>query len=180
VISLKESQAKLAKSVEDHQTKAPRCGDTASLSLQLQGIIDAGVNGGPRKYADTFLNDEFLRCFPKMTDTVQALKNELISLAQLISGGLVLHERICAEAMLGLHMHLEGLNIRECFSFSLSFCLLLLILFFFVIQPFLVVCLILFLLFLLFCREVQEGLDDWIDRTNQEIFTIRTHPLELP
>eukprot|EP00298_Acanthocystis_sp_HF-20_P018409 c21962_g3_i1.p1 GENE.c21962_g3_i1~~c21962_g3_i1.p1 ORF type:complete len:579 (-),score=201.11 c21962_g3_i1:66-1802(-) len=97
--NLKESYNSLKQSIQESSKKMDRSGDTAGLGRYLSGIIDAGVNGGVKKYIDAFLNSKYEQEFPEFVSFIPELKKELISLAELIPSGLIEHERIRSELM---------------------------------------------------------------------------------
>jgi hypothetical protein len=51
--------------------------DVGPLSMNLNGMIDAAVNGGTLKYLSAFLGPEYLKNTPKDADKVQFLKDVL-------------------------------------------------------------------------------------------------------
>eukprot|EP00301_Raphidiophrys_heterophryoidea_P003460 c11562_g1_i1.p1 GENE.c11562_g1_i1~~c11562_g1_i1.p1 ORF type:complete len:1188 (+),score=346.55 c11562_g1_i1:38-3565(+) len=107
VENLRSSYAHLARCIAENAPKADRCGDTADLSRYLGGIIDAAVNGGPRKYFDAFIVPEYAQANPDRKESIAELRKMLMNLSQLIPQGLDVHQRICSHEMVKLHNHLQ-------------------------------------------------------------------------
>jgi len=107
VFQLQESYDKLRRAIAENEPKPDRCGDTADISRLLGGMIDAAVNGGPRKYVDAFLSAEFAAQYSNKAVSIGALKGMLIQVAEIIPVGLKVHGRICSEQMMMLQNHLE-------------------------------------------------------------------------
>jgi len=73
------------------------------LSMVLNGVIDANVNGGISKYQQAFLNDEYSFLHPENSNEIDQLKAELRSQVDILASGLALHERLASHSMIPFH-----------------------------------------------------------------------------
>lgn len=83
----------------------------SQLTMKIQGVVDAAVNGGTIKYEDAFLVDEYLEMNPDDTDAVQKLKNLIADQIPILEVALSIHRMKVQSDLLPLHERLE-----ECFS----------------------------------------------------------------
>ncbi|KAH7639593.1 dedicator of cytokinesis protein-like protein 1 [Dermatophagoides farinae] len=88
------------------QESANRPESIAPLSMRLQGILDAAVNGGVAKYIEAFLGSEFLSANPDQATNVTRLKDRIAQQIQLVESGLQLHGRLAPTAVRPLHTRL--------------------------------------------------------------------------
>eukprot|EP00808_Paulinella_micropora_P006852 g52088.t1 len=81
--------------------------DLNPLTMALNGILDAAVNGGAKKYTDAFLSEVYLKDNPThgvfQKDLKQALRHQLEALKK----GLGVFGERCGESYEGLHEHLK-------------------------------------------------------------------------
>eukprot|EP00794_Sanderia_malayensis_P007122 gene7122-7926_t len=73
------------------------------LSMVLNGVIDANVNGGISKYQTAFLNEEYLFLHPEKEDEVESLKTHLRNQVDELEAGLALHERLSTASLKPFH-----------------------------------------------------------------------------
>ncbi|XP_066913128.1 dedicator of cytokinesis protein 3-like isoform X3 [Clytia hemisphaerica] len=93
----KELQSK----VDDY---APLMKSNASqLSMVLNGVIDANVNGGIANYQSAFLSPEYLEENPKDEEKVEELKEALIEQSNILNDGLKIHEYYVNESLRPFH-----------------------------------------------------------------------------
>ncbi|RWS21943.1 dedicator of cytokinesis protein 3-like isoform X4, partial [Leptotrombidium deliense] len=64
------------------------------LSMRLQGVIEAAVNGGIAKYQDAFFNPKFIHTHPEHMGNVRRLKQLILQKLRILEGGLSLHGRL--------------------------------------------------------------------------------------
>ncbi|KAJ5072480.1 dedicator of cytokinesis [Anaeramoeba ignava] len=73
------------------------------LSMCLNGIIDAAVNGGVFKYQQAFFTEEYLKENPNDEDSVIRLKLEFLKQQDLLEEGLKLHRQLGSEETRRFH-----------------------------------------------------------------------------
>lgn len=76
------------------------------LSLSLQGVIDAAVNGGIFKYQEAFFAPEFINEHPEHGDEIPRLKRLMIDQVSILDQALKQHERLISPEVRPLHDHL--------------------------------------------------------------------------
>lgn len=74
--------------------------------MRLQGIIDANVQGGIKKYQEAFLAPEFAQNNPEMVPHVIRLKNLILDQVSVLEAGLLLHGKIAPAGVQPLHKRL--------------------------------------------------------------------------
>ncbi|XP_071804886.1 dedicator of cytokinesis protein 3-like isoform X1 [Asterias amurensis] len=67
------------------------------LSMNLQGTIDAAVQGGPKKYKIAFLSPEYKKAHPEDGDLCLTLEKLLMDQLKILKEGVDLHERLCPD-----------------------------------------------------------------------------------
>lgn len=85
--------------------------DVGPLSMILNGMIDAAVNGGTWKYISAFLNDEFLQenaAEPNAARLQKELKDALKEQQELLKKGLAVFGRRADPSLKGLLDHLQS------------------------------------------------------------------------
>lgn len=80
------------------------------LTMKIQGVVDAAVNGGTTKYEEAFLVDEYLDCNPRDQQMVERLKNLIADQIPILEVALQVHRAKVPSDLLPLHERLE-----ECF-----------------------------------------------------------------
>ena len=80
-----------------------------SLTMRLNGTIDAAVNGGTANYEKSFFTDEYLREHPEHQDKILELKQHIANQIPLLSLGLAIHDEKKSEAMKPLHDRLAAM-----------------------------------------------------------------------
>ena len=82
------------------------------LSMNLNGMIDAAVNGGTQKYIEAFLSPEFLvenaHLGPLASQQQSELKQSIRDQISELRVGLDVFGRRCDEKLRGLFDHLNG------------------------------------------------------------------------
>ncbi|GFS76082.1 dedicator of cytokinesis protein 3 [Nephila pilipes] len=76
------------------------------LSMRLQGVIEAAVNGGIAKYQEAFFTLEFSLQNPEETHKIIKLKSLILEKVQILEGGLSLHGRLAPPEVIPLHRRL--------------------------------------------------------------------------
>ncbi|KAH9422669.1 Dedicator of cytokinesis protein 3 [Dermatophagoides pteronyssinus] len=108
--TIENKNSELSKLIQTYggagQESANRPESIAPLSMRLQGILDAAVNGGVAKYIEAFLGSEFLSANPDQATNVTRLKDRIAQQIQLVEAGLQLHGRLAPTAVRPLHTRL--------------------------------------------------------------------------
>jgi len=81
------------------------------LSMALNGILDAAVNGGTAKYQQAFLSQRFIseaKNNRKTLECITMLQRALMAQLQVVSRGLNVHAELCPPNLLALHKRLES------------------------------------------------------------------------
>jgi len=81
--------------------------DTGNLTMLLNGVLDAAVNGGTKKYMDAFLTGEYLQNNPQEAQTLERLKKALVMTMDVSKEGLVEAKKRITGKGLALCEHLE-------------------------------------------------------------------------
>jgi hypothetical protein len=81
------------------------------LTMKIQGVVDAAVNGGTGKYEEAFLVNEYLEKNPNDVDTVNRLKDLIADQIPILEVALSVHRMKVPSDLLPLHERLE-----ECFT----------------------------------------------------------------
>jgi hypothetical protein len=84
------------------------------LSMILNGIIDAAVNGGTAKYQEAFLSAKFRSANKDKQQLIDRLDAALVNQVRILGRGLHVHGQFCPESLLALHAHLEASLIKLC------------------------------------------------------------------
>ncbi|XP_074603894.1 dedicator of cytokinesis spg isoform X2 [Brevipalpus obovatus] len=92
---------KLISSYTSEPTKA-----LSPLTMRLQGIIEAVVNGGIAKYHDAFFVPEFITTNQTQLYHIKALKAAIVQQVRILEGGLSLHGRLVPVDVMPLHKRL--------------------------------------------------------------------------
>lgn len=82
--------------------------DVNLLSMILNGMIDAAVNGGTKHYIEAFLSPEYAAEFPDRAQLLTELRKALQQQSQLLGVGLELFRAKCGKSLQGLYDHLSG------------------------------------------------------------------------
>ena len=78
----------------------------APLSMRLQGILEAAVNGGVAKYMDAFLTQAYISANPCLSTLIVRLKSGIAHQVRILEGGLTLHGRLAPPPVRPLHQRL--------------------------------------------------------------------------
>jgi C2 domain in Dock180 and Zizimin proteins/DOCK N-terminus/DHR-2, Lobe C/DHR-2, Lobe A/SH3 domain len=98
----------LLKHIENVEKDTSDHPDVSPLSMNLNGMIDAAVNGGTQKYIEAFLSPTFLSENPgdENAEQQRLLKQYLNDQLVLLKRGLALFGERCDPALQGLYEHL--------------------------------------------------------------------------
>lgn len=77
------------------------------LTMKIQGIVDAAVNGGTAKYENAFIVDEYLKKNPEDVAFVDKLKDLIAEQIPILEVALCVHKQKVAHDLLPLHDRLE-------------------------------------------------------------------------
>ncbi|CRL05400.1 CLUMA_CG018000, isoform B [Clunio marinus] len=82
----------------------------SQLTMKIQGVVDAAVNGGTAKYEEAFLTDEYLKMNSNDISFVEKLKNLIAEQIPVLEIAISVHRMKVSNDLLPLHERLE-----ECF-----------------------------------------------------------------
>lgn len=99
----------LRDSVIEHQNDEALA--VSTLSMKIQGIVDAAVNGGTAKYEKAFIVDEYLKKNPEDAALVEKLKDLIAEQIPVLDVALAVHKHKVPNDLLPLHDRYE-----ECFT----------------------------------------------------------------
>jgi hypothetical protein len=98
----------LKEKMDQVQNAPPGPVDVGPLSMNLNGMIDAAVNGGTQKYIEAFLGPESNKQDPAISKYQLELKNALKQQSLLLKQGLDVFGKRCDAKLKGLFEHLSG------------------------------------------------------------------------
>ncbi|XP_066526496.1 dedicator of cytokinesis protein 3 isoform X4 [Hoplias malabaricus] len=81
-------------------------GNINLLSMCLNGVIDAAVNGGIARYQEAFFDKEYIGTHPEDTEKITALKDLMQDQVHILGVGLAVHEKLVHPEMRPLHKKL--------------------------------------------------------------------------
>ncbi|KAJ3586458.1 hypothetical protein NHX12_012856, partial [Muraenolepis orangiensis] len=81
-------------------------GNMNPLSMCLNGVIDAAVNGGIARYQEAFFDKEYIASHPEDTEKVTQLKEQMQEQVHILGVGLAVHEKLVHPEMRPLHKKL--------------------------------------------------------------------------
>ncbi|XP_028841844.1 dedicator of cytokinesis protein 3-like [Denticeps clupeoides] len=81
-------------------------GNVNLLSMCLNGVVDAAVNGGIARYQEAFFDKDFIGSHPEETDRITQLKDLMLEQLHILGVGLSLHEKLVHPEMRPLHKKL--------------------------------------------------------------------------
>jgi len=108
IATLLAKNTELLDKVDKVKTSPPGPVDVGPLSMNLQGTIDAAVNGGTKLYVEAFLCDEYTQAFPSEASLQQQLKDAIREQIKILEGALEVFGKRCDEKLKGLYAHLSG------------------------------------------------------------------------
>ncbi|XP_053200600.1 dedicator of cytokinesis protein 3-like isoform X2 [Panonychus citri] len=76
------------------------------LTMRLQGVIEAAVNGGINKYHDAFFDPEYIAAHQAHLKDIKRLKQAILQQVRILEGGLSLHGRLVPANVKPLHKRL--------------------------------------------------------------------------
>ncbi|XP_017306238.1 dedicator of cytokinesis protein 3 [Ictalurus punctatus] len=81
-------------------------GNINLLSMCLNGVIDAAVNGGIARYQEAFFDKEYISTHPEDTEKITQLKDLMQEQVHILGVGLAVHEKLVHPEMRPLHKKL--------------------------------------------------------------------------
>ncbi|XP_044039234.1 dedicator of cytokinesis protein 3-like isoform X12 [Siniperca chuatsi] len=81
-------------------------GNINLLSMTLNGVIDAAVNGGIARYQEAFFDKEYITSHPEDTEKITQLKDLMQEQVHVLGVGLAVHEKLVHPEMRPLHKKL--------------------------------------------------------------------------
>ncbi|XP_053723434.1 dedicator of cytokinesis protein 3-like isoform X2 [Synchiropus splendidus] len=81
-------------------------GNINLLSMTLNGVIDAAVNGGIARYQEAFFDKDYIISHPEDTEKITQLKDLMQEQAHVLGVGLAVHEKLVHPEMRPLHKKL--------------------------------------------------------------------------
>uniref|UniRef100_A0A3P8W8S1 Dedicator of cytokinesis 3 n=1 Tax=Cynoglossus semilaevis TaxID=244447 RepID=A0A3P8W8S1_CYNSE len=91
--------------IGQYQHKQPQ-GNINLLSMTLNGVVDAAVNGGITRYQEAFFDKEYISSHPEDTDKITQLKDLMQEQVHILAVGLAVHEKLVHPEMRPLHKKL--------------------------------------------------------------------------
>ncbi|XP_060100874.1 dedicator of cytokinesis protein 4 isoform X4 [Heteronotia binoei] len=76
------------------------------LTMCLNGVIDAAVNGGVSRYQEAFFVKEYILTHPEDGEKITCLRELMLEQAQILEFGLAVHEKFVPQDMRPLHKKL--------------------------------------------------------------------------
>lgn len=77
-----------------------------TLTMRLQGTIDASVNGGLKRYQEAFFNPDYIETHINYYQHIKRLKKLIFNQITLLETGLTVHQRLVSSSLLPLHERL--------------------------------------------------------------------------
>ncbi|KAH9391162.1 Dedicator of cytokinesis protein 3 [Tyrophagus putrescentiae] len=112
--TIENMNVELGRLIARFSSEATRPESVSPLSMRLQGILEAAVNGGIAKYIDAFLGAEYLGANPDQVGNVTLLRNRIAAQIKLVEGGLTLHGRLAPTASGSGGQLLRGQVVDNC------------------------------------------------------------------
>ncbi|KAF7656728.1 hypothetical protein LDENG_00036720 [Lucifuga dentata] len=81
-------------------------GNINLLSMTLNGVIDAAVNGGITRYQEAFFDKDYITSHPEDTEKITQLKDLMQEQVHILGVGLAVHEKLVHPEMRPLHKKL--------------------------------------------------------------------------
>uniref|UniRef100_A0A8D3BXZ6 Dedicator of cytokinesis 3 n=1 Tax=Scophthalmus maximus TaxID=52904 RepID=A0A8D3BXZ6_SCOMX len=105
-------------------------GNINPLSMCLNGVIDAAVNGGIARYQEAFFDKDYISSHPEDTERITHLKDLMQEQVHILGVGLAVHEKLVHPEMRPLHKKLvdqfhlmrTGLHHLSCHNCSILTC----------------------------------------------------------
>ncbi|XP_070405641.1 dedicator of cytokinesis protein 3 isoform X4 [Nothobranchius furzeri] len=91
--------------ISQYQHKQPH-GNINLLSMTLNGVIDAAVNGGIARYQEAFFDKDYITSHPEDTEKITQLKDLMQEQVHILGVGLAIHEKLVHPEMRPLHKKL--------------------------------------------------------------------------
>jgi len=95
----------LIRSMRDNRDEHPA---TGPLSMQLQGVIDAAVQGGVTKYREAFFDGSYLQTYPEHAPFLNSFREALAQQLDILKMGLDVFASKCDKSLLPLSDFLKG------------------------------------------------------------------------
>ncbi|XP_072569116.1 dedicator of cytokinesis protein 3-like isoform X1 [Paramormyrops kingsleyae] len=91
--------------ISQYQHRQPH-GNVNQLSMCLNGVIDAAVNGGVARYQEAFFDEEYIGNHPQDVERISKLRAAMQEQVHILGAGLAVHERLVQPDMRPLHKKL--------------------------------------------------------------------------
>ncbi|XP_077194626.1 dedicator of cytokinesis protein 4 isoform X4 [Paroedura picta] len=88
------------------QCQARQMQNINPLTMCLNGVIDAAVNGGVSRYQEAFFVKEYILNHPEDAEKITCLRELMLEQAQILEFGLAVHEKFVPQDMRPLHKKL--------------------------------------------------------------------------
>ncbi|KAJ8358994.1 hypothetical protein SKAU_G00155190 [Synaphobranchus kaupii] len=92
--------------ISQYQHKQHLHGNINLLSMCLNGVIDAAVNGGIARYQEAFFDKEYISGHPEDAEKITQLKDLMQEQVHILGVGLAVHEKLVHPEMRPLHKKL--------------------------------------------------------------------------
>ncbi|KAL4646337.1 dedicator of cytokinesis protein 3-like isoform X1 [Arapaima gigas] len=91
--------------ISQYQHRPPHS-NVNQLSMCLNGVIDAAVNGGVARYQEAFFDEEYIESHPQDVQRISKLRAAMQEQVHILGAGLAVHERLVHPDMRPLHKKL--------------------------------------------------------------------------
>ncbi|XP_061642302.1 dedicator of cytokinesis protein 3-like isoform X2 [Phyllopteryx taeniolatus] len=89
-----------------YQLKPPHNNNVNLLSMTLNGVVDAAVNGGITRYQEAFFDKDYISTHPQDSDKITQLKHLMQEQVHTLGSGLAVHDKLVHPEMRPLHKKL--------------------------------------------------------------------------
>jgi hypothetical protein len=105
VKAIVDKNTELRQIIQDHYDD--RTLSINPLSMILNGVIDAAVQGGTEKYRQAFFNDKYIAQYPDHGPHIEQLKKLLVDQVEILELGVKVHGMKCPESLKPMQEKLE-------------------------------------------------------------------------
>ncbi|XP_077357788.1 dedicator of cytokinesis protein 3-like isoform X5 [Festucalex cinctus] len=92
--------------ISRYQLKQPHSNNVNLLSMTLNGVVDAAVNGGIARYQQAFFDKDYISSHPQDGDKISQLKHLMQEQVDVLGAGLAVHDKLVHPEMRPLHKKL--------------------------------------------------------------------------
>ncbi|XP_051933125.1 dedicator of cytokinesis protein 3-like isoform X3 [Hippocampus zosterae] len=92
--------------ISRYQLKQPHSNNVNLLSMTLNGVVDAAVNGGIARYQEAFFDKDYISGHPQDGDKITQLKHLMQEQVHVLGAGLAVHDKLVHPEMRPLHKKL--------------------------------------------------------------------------